>query len=346
MVARIGITLGDPAGIGPEILAKLLTHESLARLCIPLVVGDRRVLEQGLALINSSIEPVVVTEPAAAREPGVPYLLDLHNIAVEDYRHGEISAAAGRAAGQWIERAIALALDGAIDAVVTNPIHKEAFLLGGYGQRYPGHTEMFADLTGASDTCMMLVCGDLRVCHVTTHVSLLEALTRWIKRERIVAVIALADEACRRLGIARPRIGVAGINPHASEDGVFGDEERREVIPALQDARARGIDAEGPVPADTLFCKAKGGMYDAAVAMYHDQGHIPVKLAGFLYDHADGSWEMHGVNVTLGLPIIRTSVDHGTAFDKAGQGIANHRSLLEAVTYAAALVGDGARTDR
>ncbi len=336
---RIGITLGDAAGIGPEILAKLLAHEKLGDLCIPVVVGDRRVVEQAQALIGAALPLRAIEDPRQADEPGTVYLVDLHNLAPEDYRFGEVSAATGRAAGEWIERATALALEGALDAIVTNPIHKESFVLGGYGRRYAGHTEMLAALTGTKSYCMMLACGALRVCHVTTHVSLLDALTRDIKRERILQVIRLADDACRRLGIERPTIGVAGVNPHASEDGLFGTEEQREIIPAIGEAQAAGIAAEGPVPADTLFSKAKGGMYDAVVAMYHDQGHIPVKLAGFLYDHTSGAWEMHGVNVTLGLPIIRTSVDHGTAFDKAGKGIANHRSLLEALQYAAALTG-------
>ena len=338
---RIGITLGDAAGIGPEILAKLLVHEKLDDLGIPVVIGDRRVLEQALALIGATLRLRVIEDPCEACEPGAAYLVDQHNLSPADYRYGAVSAATGRAAGAWIERATALALEGALDAIVTNPIHKESFVLGGYGRRYAGHTEMLAALTGSKSYCMMLACGDLRVCHVTTHVSLLDALTRFITRERIVQVIRLADDACRRLGIERPVIGVAGVNPHAGEDGLFGEEERREIIPAILEAQATGIAAEGPVPADTLFSKAKGGMYAAVVAMYHDQGHIPVKLAGFLYDHRDGSWEMHGVNVTLGLPIIRTSVDHGTAFDKAGKGVANHRSLLEAVAYAAALTGKG-----
>jgi 4-hydroxythreonine-4-phosphate dehydrogenase len=340
---RIGITLGDAAGIGPEILAKLLARGSIEALCVPVVIGDRRVVDQALALIGATVPLQIVDDPRAADRPGVAYLVDLGNLAPDAYAYGQVSAAAGRAAGEWIERATALALDGALDAIVTNPIHKEAFVLGGYGRRFAGHTEMLATLTGTRSYCMMLACGDLRVCHVTTHVSLLEALTRDIRRDRILEVIRLADDACRRLGIARPAIGVAGVNPHAGEDGLFGDEERREIAPAIAAARAEGIAADGPVPADTLFSKAKGGMYDAVVAMYHDQGHIPVKFAGFLYDHRDASWEMHGVNVTLGLPIIRTSVDHGTAFDKAGKGIANHRSLVEAVGYAVALAGGGGR---
>ena len=339
----IGITLGDPAGIGPEILAKLLASDRLEQLCIPVVVGDARVLQRAQTLVGAPIDVQIVERQAGrlradALQAGGRYLVDLRNIAPGDYSYGEVSAAAGRAAGEYSAAAIELALAGDLAAVVTNPIHKEAFTLGGYGERYAGHTEMFADLTGASSVCMMLVSGALRVCHVTTHVSLLNALTQHIKRARVLEVTVLADQSCRRLGIGRPRIGVAGVNPHAGEDGLFGDEEAREIAPAIADARARGIDAEGPVPADTLFSKAMGGMYDAVVAMYHDQGHIPVKLAGFKYDHSDGSWQMHGVNVTLGLPIIRTSVDHGTAFDKAGKGTADPLSLHEAISFAGDMI--------
>jgi len=336
---KIGITLGDPAGIGPEILAKLLEEGDLD--CAPVVIGDARVLAQAQAIIGASRTIDVVDGERLAGElsAGQTYLFDLNTIGCEDFSLGEVSAAAGRAAGEFIEKAIDLALAGSLDAVVTNPIHKEAFLLGGWGEKYPGHTEMFTDLCGAKNTCMMLACGPLRVCHVSTHVGLREALDKEIKHQRILDVIVLAAQACQRLGIAAPRIGVAGVNPHAGVDAMFGDEEQKEIAPAIAEACAAGIAAEGPIAADTLFCKAKGGMYDAVVAMYHDQGHIPVKLAGFIYDHATESWNMQGVNVTLGLPIIRTSVDHGTAFDKAGKGTADHRSLKEALTYAITLCG-------
>lgn len=201
-------------------------------------------VEQAQALIGATLPLRAIEDPRQAAEPGTVYLVDLRNLAPEDYRFAEVSAATGRAAGEWIERATALALEGALDAIVTNPIHKESFVLGGYGRRYAGHTEMLAALTGTKSYCMMLACGALRVCHVTTHVSLLDALTRDIKRERILQVIRLADDACRRLGIGRPTIGVAGVNPHASEDGLFGTEEQREIIPAIAEAQAAGIAAE------------------------------------------------------------------------------------------------------
>jgi 4-hydroxythreonine-4-phosphate dehydrogenase len=229
-----------------------------------------------------------------------------------------------------------------IDAIVTNPIHKESFHLGGYGVKYPGHTEMLAALTGTKSYCMMLASGSLRICHVTTHVSLLDALTRYITPERILEVIRLADGAAKQLGISEPLIGVAAINPHGGEQGLFGDEEQRLILPAINEAAQEGIRVEGPVPADTLFSKGKGGWYAVVVAMYHDQGHIPCKLDGFVYDHDTGKWTMTGVNVTLGLPIIRTSVDHGTAFGKAGKGTADPLSLIQATRLAVDLVVGGA----
>jgi 4-hydroxythreonine-4-phosphate dehydrogenase len=244
--------------------------------------------------------------------------------------------------GGSIQIAVEMALAGKIDAIVTNPIHKESFYLGGYGRKYPGHTEMLAALTGTESYTMMLASGNLRVCHVTTHVSLLDALTKYITVERILEVVGLAADAARRLGIDEPLIGVAAINPHAGEGGLFGDEEQRLIVPAIREAARLGIKVEGPVPADTLFSKAKGGWYAMAVAMYHDQGHIPCKVDGFVYDHTRGEWKMTGVNVTLGLPIIRTSVDHGTAFDRAGHGNSDPGSLLEATELAAALAGGSA----
>jgi 4-hydroxythreonine-4-phosphate dehydrogenase len=338
MLPRIGITMGDPAGVASEITAKVLTYDGIGDFCIPIVVGDAKVMNQGFEVIEADPAFVVIRDLKRELEPGKNYLYDLDNVSLADYRFGQVSGAAGRAAGQSIEKAIGLALENKIDAIVTNPIHKESFNLGGYGERFPGHTEMLAALTGAKSYCMMLATGDLRVCHVTTHVSLLDALTKYITTERILEVIQLADGVCKQLGIQDPLIGVAGINPHSGEHGLFGDEEQRIIIPALEQAAALGIETEGPVPGDTLFSKAKGGWYAAVVAMYHDQGHIPCKFDGFVYDQRTERWSMTGVNVTLGLPIIRTSVDHGTAFGKAGKGTADQRSLLEAIQFAIDLV--------
>ena len=338
MLPKIGITMGDPAGVGSEITAKMLTYDKISDLCIPIVVGDAKVLRQGFKVIKADPDFEIVHDLEGMLEAGKNYVYDLDNISLSDYSFGQISGKAGRAAGESIETAIKLALESKIDAIVTNPIHKESFNLGGYGKQFPGHTEMLAELTGTKSYCMMLASGNLRVCHVTTHVSLLDALTKYITTRRVLEVIRLADGVCKQLGIAEPLIGVAGINPHASEHGLFGDEEQRIIIPAIEQATEFGVKAEGPVPADTLFSKAKGGWYDAAIAMYHDQGHIPCKLDGFVYDHETRRWSMTGVNVTLGLPIIRTSVDHGTAFGKAGKGTADQRSLLEATKFAIDLV--------
>jgi len=338
VLPRIGITVGDPAGIGSEITAKLMTYEQITDLCTPIIIGDAKVVQQGLDIIKSNVRFDVIDDLECRLEPGTHYVYDLDNISLSDFSFGEVSAEAGKAAGEFIETAITLAKEKKIDAIVTNPINKESFTLGGYGKKFAGHTEMLATLTGTKNYCMMLVSGNLRVCHVTTHVSLIDALTKYITTERIVQVIQLANDACKKLGIKKPLIGVAGINPHAGEHGRFGDEEQRIILPALEQARELGVKTEGPVPADTLFSKGKGGWYDAVVAMYHDQGHIPVKLEGFIYDHNKQNWSMRGINVTLGLPIIRTSVDHGTAFGKAGKGIADYNSLLEALKFAVNLV--------
>jgi len=341
MLPTIGITMGDPAGIASEITAKVLTQNHISDLCIPVMIGDAKVIRQGYEIIQAEPNFELVHDLEGNLKPGKNYVLDLDNISLADYSLGQVSGEAGRSAGEAIETAINLALEKKIDAVVTNPIHKESFFLGGYGQKYPGHTEMFAALTGTKSYCMMLSSGKLRVSHVTTHVSLLEALTRRITTERILEVILLTDATCKRLGIKKPLVGVAAINPHAGEHGLFGDEEQRIIIPAIQQAEEMGIRVEGPVPADTLFSKAKGGWYDAAVAMYHDQGHIPCKFDGFIYDDTTKNWSMTGVNVTLGLPIIRTSVDHGTAFDRAGQGNSDQQSLFEAVKFAIELAKGG-----
>ncbi len=280
----------------------------------------------------------IVSNLDSELEPGKIFVYDLDNINLSDYSFSEISAKTGKASGEFIEAAINFAKGGKIDAIVTNPIHKESFTLGGYGSRYAGHTEMLASMTNTKSYCMMLVHDNLRVCHVTTHVSLLDAVSKYITTERIVEVIRLGGKTCRQIGINNPLVGVAGINPHSGEHGKFGDEEELIIEPALEIVCDEGINVEGPVPADTLFSKAKGGWYDVVIAMYHDQGHIPAKFNGFIYDEGTKQWNMRGVNVTLGLPIIRTSVDHGTAFGKAGKGKADYGSLLDAVKFAVDLV--------
>jgi 4-hydroxythreonine-4-phosphate dehydrogenase len=240
---------------------------------------------------------------------------------------------AGKAAFEAVKKVIELAMSDEVDATVTGPINKEAMNDAGF--HYTGHTEIYAEFTKTKDYTMLLVDKNLRVVHVSTHVSLRQACDN-VKKDRVLAVIKLAYDTMKNFGIAEPRIGVAGLNPHAGEGGLFGWEEKDEIIPAIEEAHSMGINVEGPVPPDTLFSKAKGGQYDIVVAMYHDQGHIPLKVVGFNWNEQEKKWSsVSGVNITLGLPIIRTSVDHGTAFGKAGKGTATHESLLHAIEYAA-----------
>lgn len=331
---RIGITMGDPAGIGPEIAIKAFNEETLYQRCQPLLVGDRSVLEHYLTLHPEvALQVNVIATPAEGQYSyGTIDLIDMGIVDMETFKVGEVSEVGGNAAFQYVKKVIELALAKEIDATVTNPLNKEA--MNAAGHHYAGHTEIYADLTGTEKYTMMLADGNLRVVHVSTHVPLRVACDRATK-ERVLDVIRIADQACKSLGIANPRVAVAGLNPHCGENGLFGMEEIEEINPAVEAAQAEGIDAQGSLPADTVFSKANGGMYDIVVAMYHDQGHIPLKLLGFVYDQKTKSWEaVKGVNVTLGLPIIRTSVDHGTAFDQAGKWTASEASLDNAIDYA------------
>jgi 4-hydroxythreonine-4-phosphate dehydrogenase len=332
----LGITMGDPAGIGPEIIAKALGHPDLTGTCRPVVVGDAGVIENAVRIVGSQVAVHPITRIAdAGFEAGTAEVYDLKHVDLDQLMLGKVSAMAGHAAFEAVRKVIELALDEQVDAAVTAPIHKEALHLAGH--MFAGHTEIFAHFTGTANYAMMLAAGNLRVVHVSTHLSLRRAC-ECVTKERVLKVIMLADEACRQLGIKRPRIGVAGLNPHASDGGLFGDEEARDILPAVAEARSQGLNVEGPLPPDTLFPRAVGGAYDICVAMYHDQGHIPVKLLGFRYDSEENSWRsVGGVNVTLGLPILRVSVDHGTAFDQAGKGTASEESLLDAIDLAVRL---------
>jgi len=322
----LAITIGDPAGIGPEVVLKTLAHEDVFARCRPLVIGDRRILDRAAGWLGLALDLDVVREPAqGAYAPGRLTLLDLENAPPEDIPIGEVSAAAGAAAVEYVFRACDLALAGAVDAVVTAPLNKAAMHRGGYD--YAGHTELLTERTDATRVSMLLVGPNLRIVHVSTHVALDEAIAR-VTPERVGDVIQIAHDACRALGIARPRIAVAGLNPHASEGGLFGNEESLRIEPAIRAARERGLDVSDPQPPDTVFLRATKGAYDIVVAQYHDQGHIPMKLLAF----------DSGVNVSYGLPIIRTSVDHGTAFDIAGQGIASESSMLAAIDVALQMV--------
>jgi len=317
--------MGDAAGIGPEIIVKALTVKKTHDLCRPLIVGDRGIMEKAASIVKA---PVTVRGIETVDEAHFVYgtldVLDLANLPA-DLPFGRVDARAGRAAYEYVEKAVRLAMDGEIDAIATAPLNKEALKAG--GSSLPGHTEILGSLSGTRDFSMMLVSKELKVIHVSTHVSLRKACDL-VKRDRVFRVIELADEALRNLGIDSPRIAVAGLNPHAGEGGLFGTEEIEEIVPAIGRARERGIDASGPVPPDTVFFRsARKREFDVVVVMYHDQGHIPLKLGGF----------EEGVNVTVGLPFVRTSVDHGTAFDIAGTGKADSRSMTAAIRAASAM---------
>ncbi len=335
--AILGITMGDPAGIGPEISVRALSHKDIYDACRPLIIGDAGVMAKAAGIID----PEIVVRPVAnvgeaIFEHGFIDVLDLNNVDKSRLEYGKLSAMAGNAAFEAVKKAIELAVDRKIDATVTCPINKEAINMAGH--HFSGHTEIYAQLTDTRDYSMMLADGNLRVVHVSTHVALREACDA-IKKERVMKVIRLAHDACRMIGIREPKVGVAGLNPHAGENGLFGREELDEIMPAIRQAAAQGIKVEGPIPPDSIFSRAIAGAFDIVVAMYHDQGHIPLKVSGFSWNKESGRWDTgNGVNITLGLPIIRTSVDHGTAFDKAGLGIASDSSLLSAIDYAIKLV--------
>ncbi|WP_273446210.1 4-hydroxythreonine-4-phosphate dehydrogenase PdxA [Thermophilibacter provencensis] len=335
----VAVTMGDPAGNGPEITVKALSDPALYERCRPIVVGDAKMIEQAKGFVNHpEIEVNSVSDVADAKfRAGTidVYHLDL----IEDvasFKLGEVSAEGGNAAFQSVRSTIELAMEGKVDATVTNALNKEAMnlALAPQGMHFDGHTEIYATYTGTKKYSMMLAHHDFRVVHVSTHCSLREACDR-VKTPRVLEVIRLGWQACRDLGIESPRVAVAGLNPHAGEHGLFGTEEVDEIIPAIELARAEGIDAVGPCPPDSVFSEMHGGWYDIVVCMYHDQGHIPTKTLGFVFDREAGSWKaVEGVNVTLGLPIIRTSVDHGTGFALAGKGTANALSLVNAIDYA------------
>jgi 4-hydroxythreonine-4-phosphate dehydrogenase len=274
-------------------------------------------------------------------QPGTVDVLDMKLPGVGEVAFGQVSPIAGDAAFRYVTKAIDLAMEGLADATVTNALNKDA--LNKAGHHFSGHTEIYAHFTNTAKYTMLLAHENLRVVHVSTHVSLREACDR-VKKARVLDVIEIAYTVCKELGIENPRVGVAGLNPHSGEGGLFGREEIDEIIPAIEEARAKGIGAEGPVPPDTVFSKARGGWYDIVVAMYHDQGHIPLKVVGFVYNQEKAAWEsVAGVNITLGLPIIRTSVDHGTAFDQTGKGTASPTSLVNAIDYAIRLATEKAK---
>lgn len=342
----VGITMGDPAGNGPEITVKALVHSDLYDRCRPLVVGDAKILEQAAGFVGRTDICIHRCEQVsdALFVPGTIDVLHLELIPdVAAFPIGQVSVEGGNAAFQCVRKVIQLAMDGQVDATCTNALNKEAMNKAleaangansdGY-THFDGHTEIYATYTNTKKYTMMLAHHDLRVVHVSTHCSLREACDR-VKKARVLEVIQIAHKACVDMGIENPRVAVAGLNPHCGENGLFGTEEIDEIIPAIQEAKAQGINAIGPCPPDSVFSEALGGWYDIVVCMYHDQGHIPLKTVGFVYDREKQSWKaVEGVNVTLGLPIIRTSVDHGTGFALAGKGTSNELSLVNAIDYA------------
>ncbi|MFC6764997.1 4-hydroxythreonine-4-phosphate dehydrogenase PdxA [Natrinema soli] len=319
----VGITMGDPGGIGPEVIVK--AYPKLLESCRPLVIGDTDVIAEAIAVCDVSIDVEAIESVADATfDASTIPVVDLN--LVDELVCGEVREAYGAASLQYIERAIELAKTGEIDAITTAPINKQATKLA--GSDYAGHTGMLADYTDTENYSMMLVEDELRVTHVSTHVSLREACDL-VTAEKVLKTIRLTDDALRDLGLDSPSIAVAGLNPHASDGGLLGNEDHAEIEPAVEQAQEEGIDVEGPESPDTVYVRAARGEFDCVVSMYHDQGHIPIKMLGFA-----GGDAVSGVNVTIGLPIIRTSVDHGTAFDIAGEGIASEQSLVDAVDVA------------
>lgn len=334
----VAISVGDPAGIGPEISLMALSEASNYQLCRPLLVASAKHMHLVNELLKFGLKiNAILDVNDGVYALGTVDVMDLDNVDMSSFAFNEVSAMCGNASFEYVIKAIELANAGLVDATVTGPISKEAIHAAGH--IYAGHTEIFAKYTGTSSYTMMLAEGNFRVVHVSTHVSLLNAIQR-VKKDRVLQVIKLANDALKDMGIENPRIAVAGLNPHAGENGLFGDEEILEIVPAIEAAKSMGIGASGPYPADTIFPQMNGGKFDMVVCMYHDQGHIPTKLLGFNYNHKTQTWEgLSGVNITLGLPIIRVSVDHGVAFDKGGLGTASPESMMQAIKYASAMAG-------
>ena len=326
----IAITMGDPCGVGPEVVVKALADPRVYGYCRPLVVGNSLAMRQAVEFTGVQLRVSEVDDPAGAgKDPGVVDLVDIHNLNPEDITVGQISPACGKAAMEWVTKAGELALAGIVEGLATAPLNKEAASLAGY--QSIGHMELLQELSEARTVATMLMAKNLRVVHLTTHRSLRVACD-YVKKDRILDFLQLTHDSFVQWGFPRPTIGVAALNPHGSDGGLLGTEEAEEIAPAVEAAQNRGIAAVGPVPADVVFHRATEGGYDAVLAMFHDQGHIPVKVYGF----------EESITANLGLPFVRTSVDHGTAFDIAGKGVASHISMLEAIRLAVALAkGNG-----
>ena len=332
----IAITMGDPASIGPEIAVKALKEKKLYETCRPLIVGDAGVFSDIINRLGLDIRMNMIDNVKKAKfEYGIIDVFDLKNVDIAKLQFGKISAMAGEASFQSVKKVIELALAGEVDATVTGPINKKS--INDAGHHFAGHTEIYAHYTNTRKYAMLLVEDNINVIHVSTHVSLRQACDL-VKKERILEVIDLLRKGLIRLGKTNLKIGVAGLNPHAGDNGLFGTEDVEEILPAVKEALRLGYDVEGPIPPDTMFAKAAMGAYGGVVAMYHDQGHIPFKLAGFKWNAEKQQMDsVKGVNITLGLPIIRTSVDHGTAFEIAGKGIASADAMVLAIESAVQL---------
>ena len=326
----LALTMGDPAGVGPEIILKTLRSAEARAAARMVVIGSPEPFRRDIAMLGLRTGIREIADPSEYRDdPDTLNLLIPGSLPDIPLEYGQIDPECGKAAAFAIEESARLALAGSVDAVVTAPINKESLNAGGY--HFPGHTEFYQHLTGAPDIAMLLTLGDFRVIHVATHVAIRD-VPGLVTKERVVRVASLMDDALRLLGIENPRIAICGLNPHAGEGGLFGREEIEELAPAVEILRAQGRNVQGPFPPDTVFSRMYGGEFDGVVAMFHDQGHIALKLLGFKI--AGEHREVGGVNSTLGLRIIRTSVDHGTAFDIAGKGIASPRSMIDAVLMA------------
>jgi 4-hydroxythreonine-4-phosphate dehydrogenase len=321
---KLLITMGDPGGVGPEIIAKAFGTPGIRTSCIPIVIGDTLIMAKALRLLRNPRKLREITSPAEAENSGrLMHLINV-NTMIPRLPQKKPTAEGGEACVRYIRKAVELAMHKQVDGIVTAPISKEALKMAGFA--WPGHTEMLAEISRTKQYAMMLVGGPLRVILVTIHTAL-KNVPELITRQRILRVIRLAKKACDMLKIRTPKIAVAGLNPHAGEAGIFGEEEITQIVPAIRQANREGIPVSGPYPPDTIFHKAYQGEIDIVVCMYHDQGLIPLKMIAF----------DKGVNVTIGLPFIRTSPDHGTAYDIAWKGTANPSSMIEAIKLACRL---------
>lgn len=332
----IAITMGDPASIGPEIAVKALKEKKIYDICKPLLTGDAGVFNDIINRLQLQVQLNIIDKVSDAKfEYGTIDVFDLKNVDLPKLEFGKINGMCGEASFQSVKKVIELAMAGDVDATVTGPINKKS--INEAGHHFAGHTEIYAHYTNTKKYAMLLVEDNINVIHVSTHVSLRQACDL-VKKERILQVIDLLRSGLTQLGKTNLKIGVAGLNPHAGDSGLFGTEDDEEILPAVEEAKRLGYDVEGPVPPDTLFAKAAMGAYGGVVAMYHDQGHIPFKLAGFKWNAEKQQMDsVKGVNITLGLPIIRTSVDHGTAFEIAGKGIASADAMILAIESAVQL---------